>query len=65
MTHANPENAEQARRMGEWMDECHTVFQCRCRIPGSRGTPESNLLGAARFGGNRGDRPLKQRTLLL
>ena len=63
VAHANPENPEQTRRMGKWMDECHIVFQRCCWILGSRGTPESNLLGATRCGRDFGYRPL--RTLLV
>jgi len=65
MAHANPQNAEQTRCVGKWMDERHTVFQRRCRILGSRRTPKSNLLGGTRRDRNRSDRPLRINALHL
>jgi len=56
--HENPENAEQARRMGKWMDKRSPLLQCRHRVLVGWGTPASDLLDCTGCCWSGGHRPL-------
>jgi hypothetical protein len=51
-----PATTDEARCMGEWLDQCHPLLQCSYGILAVGGTASSDVLVCSWCGGNFGDR---------